>query len=80
MNKKSIIFIVIAVILVIVGFSSTNTSKQTDAISKAVYVEDGKVLPENAIFKGGISRSALVLFNEIYRIRQIKLKKLSKML
>ena len=47
MNKKSIIFIVIAVILVIVGFSSTNTSKQTDAISKAVYVEDGKVLPEN---------------------------------
>ena len=24
-----------------------NTSNQTDAISKAVYVEDGKVLPEN---------------------------------
>ena len=38
---------VIAVILVIVGFSSTNTSKQTDAVSKAVYAEDGKVLPEN---------------------------------
>ena len=47
MNKKSIIFIVIAIILAIVGFSSTNTSKQTDVISKAVYVEDGKVLPEN---------------------------------
>ena len=47
MNKKSIIFIVIAIILAIVGFSSKNTSKQTDAISKAVYVEDGKVLPEN---------------------------------
>ena len=47
MNKKSIIFIVIAIVLVIVGFSSTNTSKQTDVISKAVYVEDGKVLPEN---------------------------------
>ena len=47
MKKKSIIFIVIAIILAIVGFSSTNTSKQTDAISKAVYVEDGKVLPEN---------------------------------
>ena len=47
MSKKSIIFIVIAIILAIVGFSSTNTSKQTDVISKAVYVEDGKVLPEN---------------------------------
>ena len=47
MNKKSIIFIVIAIILAIVGFTSTNTSKQTDVISKAVYVEDGKVLPEN---------------------------------
>ena len=47
MKKKSIIFIVIAIILVIVGFTSTNTSNQTDAISKAVYVEDGKVLPEN---------------------------------
>ena len=47
MKKKIIIFIVIAIILAIVGFSSTNTSKQTDVISKAVYVEDGKVLPEN---------------------------------
>ena len=47
MKNKSIIFIVIAIILAIVGFSSTNTSKQTDAISKAVYVEDGKVIPEN---------------------------------
>jgi hypothetical protein len=47
MSKKSIIFIAIAVVLVIVGFSSKNTSKQTDAISGAVYVEDGKVLPEN---------------------------------
>lgn len=47
MKKKSIIFVIIAIILAIVGFSSTNTSKQTDAISKAVYVEDGKVLPEN---------------------------------
>ena len=47
MKKKSIIFIVIAIILVIVGFTSTNTSNQTDAISKAVYVEDGKVLPEH---------------------------------
>ncbi|MBQ1947079.1 MAG: hypothetical protein II359_00505 [Clostridia bacterium] len=47
MNKKSIIFIVIAIILVVVGFSSKNTSQQTDVISKAVYVEDGKVLPEN---------------------------------
>ena len=47
MKKKSIILIVIAIILVIVGVSATNTSKQTDAISKAVYVEDGKVLPEN---------------------------------
>lgn len=47
MKKKSIIFIVIAIILAIVGFSSTNTSKQTDVISKAVYVKDGKVLPEN---------------------------------
>ena len=47
MKKKSIIFIVIAIILAIVGFASTNTSKQTDVITKAVYVEDGKVLPEN---------------------------------
>ena len=47
MKKRSIIFIVIAIILVIVGFSAKNTSNQTDAISKAVYVEDGKVLPEN---------------------------------
>ena len=47
MKKKSIIFIVIAIILAIVGITSTNTSKQTDVISKAVYVEDGKVLPEN---------------------------------
>ena len=47
MNKKGIIFIVIAVVLAIAGFSSMNTSNQTDAISKAVYVEDGKVLPEN---------------------------------
>ena len=47
MKKKSIIFIVIAIVLVVVGFFSTNTSKQTDAISKAVYVENGKVLPEN---------------------------------
>jgi len=46
-KKKSIIFIVIAIILAIVGFTSTNTSKQTDVITKAVYVEDGKVLPEN---------------------------------
>jgi len=46
-KKKSIIFIVIAIVLVVVGFFSTNTSKQTDAISNAVYVEDGKVLPEN---------------------------------
>lgn len=46
-NKKSIIFIAVAIVLVIVGFASTNTSKETDAISKAVYVEDGKVLPEN---------------------------------
>ena len=57
MNKKSIIFIIIAVILAIVGFSAMNTSEQTDAISKAVYVEDGKVLPENegkiVIFGGG---------------------------
>ena len=47
MKKKSIIFIALAVILGGVGFSSMNTSKQTDAISKAVYVQDGKVLPEN---------------------------------
>ena len=47
MNKKGIIFIVIAIILAVVGFSSKDTSKQTDAISKAVYVENGKILPEN---------------------------------
>ena len=47
MKKKSIIFIVIAIILAIVGFTSTSTSKQTDVVSKAVYVEDGKVLPKN---------------------------------
>lgn len=47
MNKKSIIFIVIAIILAVVGVFSTNTSKETEAISNAVYVEDGKVLPEN---------------------------------
>ena len=47
MNKKSIIFIVVAVILAVVGVFSIDTSKQTDVISKAVYVEDGKVLPEN---------------------------------
>lgn len=47
MKKKSIIFIALAVILGGVGFFSMNTSKQTDAISKAVYVQDGKVLPEN---------------------------------
>ena len=47
MKKKSIIFIALAVLLGGVGFFSMNTSKQTDAISKAVYVQDGKVLPEN---------------------------------
>ncbi len=47
MKKKSIIFIALAVILGGVGFFSMDTSKQTDAISKAVYVQDGKVLPEN---------------------------------
>lgn len=47
MKKKSIIFIALAVILGGVGFFSMDTSKQTDTISKAVYVQDGKVLPEN---------------------------------
>jgi hypothetical protein len=38
---------VLAAIIAVVGFFSMDTSKETEAISKAVYVEDGKVLPEN---------------------------------
>ena len=47
MKKRSIIFIVIAIILAVVGFSVKDTSKEIDVIKKAVYVEDGKVLSEN---------------------------------
>ena len=46
MTKRIILFVLAAVIAV-VGFFSMDTSKQTEAISKAVYVTDGKVLPEN---------------------------------
>lgn len=47
MSKRSIIFIAIAIIFVVVGFFSTDTSKETEIISNAIYVEEGKVLPEN---------------------------------
>ena len=47
MKKKSIIFIIIAIVLVIVGFSAKDTSNETNVISDAIYVADGKVLPEN---------------------------------
>ena len=45
--KKRIGFFVLAAIIAVVGFFSMDTSKETEAISKAVYVTDGKVLPEN---------------------------------
>lgn len=45
--KKRIGFFVLAAIIAVVGFFSMDTSKELDAISKAIYVTDGKVLPEN---------------------------------
>ena len=45
--KKRIGFFVLAAIIAVVGFFAMDTSKELDAISKAVYVTDGKVLPEN---------------------------------
>ena len=37
----------VAAIIAVVGYFSMDTSKELDAISNAVYVTDGKVLPEN---------------------------------
>lgn len=47
MNKKGLIFIALAIIVAVVGFFAMDTSGDVEAINGAVYVEDGKVLPEN---------------------------------